>query len=82
MKKGHSRLIRILIGFLIVLVVVYICFSCLRIGTAIIGIDYATFYTTGRMIQAGNIDQIYYMESHHAALESLFGEIPYLLEWI
>ena len=82
MKKEQPLFIRILIVLLIVIAAVRVDFACLRIGTAIIGIDYADYYATGRMVIDGNIGQIYNMEAHHAVLESLFGKIPYLLEWI
>jgi hypothetical protein len=82
MKKEQPLFIRILIVLLIVIAAVRVNFACLRIGTAIIGIDYADYYAAGRMVIDGNIGQIYNMEAHHAVLESLFGKIPYLLEWI
>ena len=81
-KRTYPLFVRILVIILIVIAVIGINFACLRIGTAIIGIDYADYYATGRMVIDGNIGQIYNMEAHHAVLESLFGKIPYLLEWI
>lgn len=56
--------------------------ACLKIGTAIIGIDYATFYTTGKMVLSGSISNIYNMSIHHRLLESMIGVVPYFLEWV
>lgn len=81
LKKTYSITIKVLIGLLALAAVVRINTACLRIGQAMLGIDYATYYTTGRMVIDGSIGQIYVMESHHAVLESLFGSVPYLLEW-
>ena len=80
--KAAKILLKTAIFLMILAVVAVIDFACLRIGKAILGIDYATFYTTGRMVIRGDIGRIYSVETHHAALESLFGRIPYLLEWI
>jgi hypothetical protein len=57
-------------------------YSCLRIGTAQLGIDYADYYAAGRMVLEGDLDRVYDHLAHHAVLERLFGEIPYLLAWI
>ena len=82
MKKINNVFVKIVMVLLIVVAVVAVNFSCLRIGTAIIGIDYADYYAAGRMVIDGNVGQIYDMAAHHAVLESIFGKIPYLLEWI
>ena len=83
MKSKVSQAILKTVMFLMILAVIAaINFACLRIGQAIIGIDYADYYAAGRMVINGDIGQIYNMEAHHAVLESLFGRIPYLLEWI
>ena len=56
--------------------------ACLKIGTARLGIDYATFYTTGKMVISGDISSIYSMPIHHSVLENLVGAVPYFLEWV
>jgi len=71
-----------LIYIVIAISILGIDFSCLVISQSPFGIDYADFYTAGRMVIDGNIDLIYSMKAHHAALEQLFGNISYLLEWI
>ena len=81
LKRTYSITIKVLIGLLVLVAVVRINAACLRIGQAMLGIDYATYYTTGRMVIDGSIGQIYYMEAHHTVLESLFGSVPYPLEW-
>lgn len=73
---------KILIYSLVVILCLILNFLCLRTGSAQLGIDYATFYTTGKMVLSGDISNIYDFRIHHALLESRFGSIPYLLEWI
>lgn len=57
-------------------------YTCLRVGTAQFGIDYADYYAAGRMVLEGDLSKIYDFMAHHAALERLFGPIPFLLEWV
>lgn len=46
------------------------------------GIDYALFYTTGKMVQNGEINNIYKVSNHHDALEKLLHrKIPFLVQW-
>ena len=35
-----------------------------------IGVDFGVYYTTGRMVLFGDIDKIYNVPIHHAALEA------------
>lgn len=78
-RFNRNKIIEIIITFSCLML---LNVACLKIGTARLGIDYTTFYTTGKMILSGNISSIYDMTAHHAALEQYFGTVPYLLEWI
>jgi hypothetical protein len=57
-------------------------YTSMRVGTAQLGIDYADYYAAGRMVLEGDLARVYDYMAHHAALERIFGSIPYLLEWV
>ena len=57
-------------------------YTSMRVGQAMLGIDYADYYAAGRMVLEGDLSRVYDYMAHHAALERIFGSIPYLLEWV
>jgi len=71
LAKGFNLLALLLLGY-----------TCMRVGTAILGIDYADYYAAGRMVLEGDLSRVYDFMAHHAALERIFGDIPFLLEWV
>jgi len=73
---------RTLIYIVIAVAIIGIAFSCLLISQAPFGIDYACFYTTGKMVTGGEIAQIYNLRAHHAALEQFLGSVDFFLEWV
>ncbi len=48
-----------------------------------IGVDFGVYYTTGRMVLSGDINDIYNVPVHHAALEAnLNRTLPFYLPWL
>ena len=48
-----------------------------------IGVDFGVYYTTGRMVLSGDIENIYNVPIHHAALEeNLNRTLPFYLPWL
>ena len=47
------------------------------------GVDFAVYYTAGQMVTTGNLDNIYNVQEHHAALEEVLNrKIPFNLSWV
>lgn len=81
-KAWFAKIRRTIVNIVNLIALLMLGYACLRIGTAQLGIDYADYYAAGRMVLNGNLSQVYDFIAHHAALEELFGSIPYLLEWV
>lgn len=72
----------VLIYIVIAISIIGIAGSCFLISQAQFGVDYACFYTTGKMVSGGEIAQIYNLRAHHAALEEMLGSVDFFLEWV
>lgn len=87
-KKAENRFAIYSLVFLCLYIFIFVNAIMTDITSSIklespFGIDFAVYYTTGKMVTAGNIENIYNVPVHHAALEGLLQrEIPFLLSWV